>query len=187
MGDCTVTRAYDEFRHGTNPLQAIKRQPRRRNDEERKRMTNALIEILHHMPSAYGINRSNWTLKSLADVYEKQYGQKISGSTVGRCFKEAGYSRKKSRQVLTSPDPKYRERVELILATLQSLKTSEMFFFLDELGPLQVRRYGGRCYTPKKNGTNTSAEPSFQRLHHFTRGAECYDESVDLAVRRRER
>ena len=40
-------------------------------------MTNALIEILHHKPNAYGINRSNWTLQSLADAYEKQYGQRI--------------------------------------------------------------------------------------------------------------
>ena len=24
-----------------------------------------------------------------------------------------------------------------------------MFFFIDELGPLQVRKYGGRCYTPR--------------------------------------
>ena len=47
-----------------------------------------------------------------------------------------------------------------MLATLQSLKADEMFFFIDELGPLQVKRYGGRCYTPKKK---TPTHPQSQR------------------------
>ena len=67
---------------------------------------------------------------------------------------------KKSRHVLTSPDPEYREKVEQVLTTLQSLKASELFFFLDELGPLQVKRYGGRCYTPRKK---TPTHPQIQQ------------------------
>ena len=111
--------------------------------------TKAFIEILHHRPNVYGINRSNWSYPSLADAYEKQYSQRMSTATVRRLLQEAGYRWKKSRKVLTSPDPRYREKVELVLRTLQSLQVDELFFFIDELGPLQVRRYGGRCYTPK--------------------------------------
>ena len=111
--------------------------------------TRALIEILHHKPKVYGINRSNWTQGSLAVAFEKLYGQRPSKSTVGRLLKEAGLSWKKSRRVLTSPDPNYREKVELLLNTLQSLKADEGLFFIDELGPLQVKRYGGRSYTVK--------------------------------------
>ena len=111
--------------------------------------TRALIEILHHKPSLYGINRSSWTQKSLAQAYEKLYGQRPSTTTVSNLLKGAGLTWKKSRKVLTSPDPSYREKVELLLKTLQSLKSDEDLFFIDELGPLQVRRYGGRCYTPK--------------------------------------
>ena len=110
--------------------------------------TKALIEILHHKPNAYGINRSNWNQESLAGAFEKQYGQKLSKSTVSRLMKQAGFSWKKSRKVLTSPDPNYREKVDLLLRTLQSLKANEDLFFIDELGPLQIRRYGGGCYTP---------------------------------------
>ncbi len=117
--------------------------------DELRPATKALIEILHHMPKVYGINRSNWTQRSLAEAYEKLYGQRPSKSTVSRLLKQAGLSWKKSRKVLTSPDPNYREKVELLLRTLQSLKADEDLFFIDELGPLQVRRYGGRCYTPK--------------------------------------
>jgi hypothetical protein len=109
----------------------------------------ALIEILHHKPKNYGINRSNWNHASLADAFGKLYGRRPSNGTVGRLLRQAGLRWKKSRKVLTSPDPKYREKVELLLQTLRSLQVDEDLFFIDELGPLQVKRYGGRCYLPK--------------------------------------
>jgi transposase len=117
--------------------------------KELRSATRALIEILHHKPKEYGINRSNWTQESLAVAFEKLYGQRPSRFTVGRLLKEAGLSWKKSRRVLTSPDPNYREKVELLLQTLRSLKSDEDLFFVDELGPVQVKRYGGRSYTAK--------------------------------------
>lgn len=120
----------------------------------------ALIEILHHNPKIYGINRTNWTLESLADVFKKRFGQKPSISTVGRLLKQAGLRWKKSRQFLTSSDPNYKEKVELLLKTLQSLKADEDLFFIDELGPLAVRRHGGRSYTPKGE---TPTHPQNQR------------------------
>src|SRR5262249_21443719 len=79
----------------------------------------------------------------------KVYGQRPSKGTVGRLLRGAGLRWTKSRRVLTSPDPKYREKVDLLLQTLHSLKVNEDLFFVDELGPLQVRRYGGRSYMPK--------------------------------------
>jgi transposase len=127
---------------------------------ELRSATKALIEIIHHQPNAYGINRSNWTLQSLAEAFEKLYGQKPSKSTVSRLLKEGGLRWKRSRRVLTSPDPTYREKVELLLKTLQSMKPHEDLFFIDELGPLQVKKYGGRCYTPKGE---TRTHPQNQR------------------------
>jgi len=128
--------------------------------KELRQATKALIEILHHQPKVYGINRSNWTLQSLAEAFAKLYGQKPSKSTISRLLREGGLRWKKSRQVLTSPDPNYREKVDLLLKTLQSLKPDEDLFFIDELGPLQVRRYGGKCYTPKGE---TRIHPQNQR------------------------
>jgi transposase len=52
--------------------------------------TKALIEILHHKPVAYGINRSNWTQETLSESFEKLYGQRPSKSTVSRLLKQAG-------------------------------------------------------------------------------------------------
>lgn len=128
--------------------------------KELRAATRALIEILHHKPKVYGLNRSNWTLRSLAKAFEKQFDVRISHTTVGRLLKEAGLRWKTSRRVLTSPDPNYREKVELLLNTLQTLKADEELFFIDELGPLQVKRYGGRSYIPE--GV-TPTHPQVQR------------------------
>jgi hypothetical protein len=66
---------------------------------------------------------------------------------------------KKARKVLCSPDPEYREKVDLVLRTLQNLRPGELFFFVDELGPLRVKRYGGRAFVPK---TQTYVVPQNQ-------------------------
>ena len=47
--------------------------------------------------------------------------------------------------------------MDLVLCTLQNL--GELFFFVDELGPLRVKRYGGRAFVPK---TQTCVVPQNQ-------------------------
>src|SRR5262249_61717566 len=39
--------------------------------------------------------------------------------------------------------------VEVILQTLQTLGDTETLFFIDELGPLAVKKYGGRSFVKK--------------------------------------
>ena len=85
----------------------------------------------------------------MATAYETRYGEKLSNRTIGKLIRRAGYSIKRARQVLTSPDPDYKEKVELLLKTLWSLKPDEMFFFIDELGPLRIKKYGGKGYFGK--------------------------------------
>lgn len=119
--------------------------------EQSKLKSKRIIEILHQKPKSFGINRSNWNRESIATIYEEKYGDRIGISTVGGLINKAGYKMKKAKKVLTSPDPYYQEKVELLLRTLQSLKSNEMFFFIDELGPLRVKKYGGRCYIKKGN------------------------------------
>jgi hypothetical protein len=85
----------------------------------------------------------------LAKAYAGKYGEHVSRSSVSRALQQAGYSIKKARRVLTSPDPEYREKVEQVLNTLQTLQPDEIFFFIDELGPLRVKKYGGRIFAAK--------------------------------------
>jgi len=117
-----------------------------------------LLGILHDRPCSYGINRASWNLPSLAKAYAGKYGESVSRSSVSRAIQQAGYSIKKARRVLTSPDPEYREKVEQVLNTLQNLKPNELFFFIDELGPLRVKKYGGRLYSAKGD------TPTFSQL-----------------------
>jgi transposase len=118
---------------------------------EAKRDQNArrILEIFHAKPSTYGINRSNWNLSSIALVFEREYKESITLTTVRRLLKHYGYAIRKARKVLTSPDPDYREKVDLMLSTLQNLSPGELFFFVDELGPLRVKKYGGHAWVQK--------------------------------------
>jgi Winged helix-turn helix len=43
---------------------------------EMRSAARALIEILHHKPKNYGINRSNWTQASLAEAFGKVYDRR---------------------------------------------------------------------------------------------------------------
>jgi transposase len=112
-----------------------------------------LLELLHNKPTSYGINRTSWTQPALCEAYKQTYGERIPRSSLGRLLRSARYRWRKARRVLTSPDPFYREKVELLLKTLQSLTESEMLFFLDEWGPTQVKKRGGRDYREKTDAT----------------------------------
>ena len=114
-----------------------------------EQVSDNLIEILHQRPDLFGINRTTWTLDSIAAAYNERHAQRISRSTVHRVLEKAGLRWTKSRRTLTSSDPDYREKVKLVLKTLQSLQDDEVFFFIDELGPMRVREFGGRSYAAR--------------------------------------
>ena len=71
---------------------------------------------------------------------------------------------KKARKVLCSPDPDYREKVDLALHTLQNLRPGELFFFVDELGPLRVKKYGGAPLFKRPNLTRFPKHSSIGAL-----------------------
>lgn len=108
-----------------------------------------IIDIIHTPPSAYNINRTTWTYGTITDVYFFRYHERISTKTVERAVKKSGCTWRRIRSVQTSPDPEYRAKVEKLLDTLQALKEGERFFFIDEVGPYRVKKYGGRVLMPK--------------------------------------
>ena len=127
--------------------------PRKKRNDSRTAacdlMAKRLLEILHDRPNSFDINRASWTQGTLAIAYNKRYGVIPSTTTVSRLLKLTGYKFKKARRILTSPDPEYREKVELVLNTLQNLKPDELFFFIDEMGPIRVKKYGGNAIVHK--------------------------------------
>jgi len=130
-------------RHGKRP-------PSQKNVRRSEIRQKGILEILHDRPASFGINRSNWNLESLARAYEARHGERLAKSTVGRLVSKSGYRLRKAWKALTSPDPDYREKVNLLLNTLRNLRDDELLFFVDELGPLRVRKYGGRTYMKKR-------------------------------------
>jgi len=107
-----------------------------------------LVKIIHEPPSLHGVNRTTWTLKTLAAAYRSVHGESISMGSVSQYFNALGYKFKKARKVLTSPDPDYRTKLKQITAILSRLGPREKFFSIDEFGPCAVKRRGGVALVP---------------------------------------
>lgn len=131
---------------------------REKAKEERQ---TRVIDIIHKMPSLYGINRTTWTYSAIAEAYQKEYGTPISVGKIEDVIHNTDYSWRHARKVLTSPDPNYKAKVERLLNTLQGLKEGERFFFIDEVGPYRVKKYGGRVLAPNNQIPEV---PEYQKI-----------------------
>jgi transposase len=67
--------------------------------------TTRVIDILHKMPSLYGINRTAWTYGAIVEAYQKEYDDSISLQRVCRVIKLSGYTWRRASKVLTSVHP----------------------------------------------------------------------------------
>ena len=107
------------------------------------KLQETLIALLHTPPKDFNHNRTSWTIKLLKQELENK-GYRVGKNNVSKIVKKAGYRFWKAKEVLTSNDPKYREKVEAIKKILSNLKSSERFFSIDEYGPFAVKQRGGR-------------------------------------------
>jgi transposase len=149
-------------------ISAFEKQPRRANEalliaiQERR---DNIIRLIHESPKLHGINRASWFLADLSIVYKKVYGVYISSSTISAYLKKEGYVYRKAREVLTSPDPDFREKMDKITGILQNLGDKEKFFSVDEFGPFAVKMKGGRSLV--KRGERKSF-PQIQKSKGWT-------------------
>jgi hypothetical protein len=104
----------------------------------------AVFSLLHEPPSNHGINRTTWIMPDLSRVL-RETGQPACPDVIRAITSKAGYRRRKARKVLTSTDPKYREKVHHIQSILAELQENEAFFSIDEYGPFSIRAQGGRA------------------------------------------
>ncbi len=103
-----------------------------------------LIKLLHESPKLHGLNRTSWSMLALTTVYNQLYTPNLNYEQVRWCIHQMGYKYKKSREMLTSPDPKFREKIKKIQNILQKLRPNEKFFSIDEYGPVSIKIKGGR-------------------------------------------
>jgi transposase len=115
--------------------------------EQMEEKSKNIMKLLHEPPSLHNINRTSWSLKSLTMAYKEYYGVPISMTTISRYIREKGYTFKRAKVVLTSPDPDYRSKLLNIQKILSNLKENEKFFSIDEYGPTAIKIRGGRTYT----------------------------------------
>lgn len=112
--------------------------------KERIRITcENLVKILHVSPALHGLNRTSWRLEDLAAIYKKIHGQSIGANTVSTHLKNPGFGFRKSREILTSPDPLFREKLDHIKSILSKLGAKEKSFSVDEYGHFAVKMKGG--------------------------------------------
>jgi transposase len=104
-----------------------------------------VLSIIHSPPAEYGINRTTWTINLIKGVLAEQ-GYEAGKNTIQKIIRNAGYRFRKAKEVLTSNDPQYREKVSNITRILSTLGSDDRFFSIDEFGPLAVKKRGGRGY-----------------------------------------
>jgi transposase len=121
--------------------------PKRRGPKKRPPQTavvsEALFKTLHAPPSAFGYNRTTWTVADLQEALQTS-GFPMTRRAIRATTKSAGYRWLKARKVLTSNDPDYQIKLEKIRAVLTSLKVDEGFFSIDEFGPFAIKQKDGR-------------------------------------------
>jgi hypothetical protein len=122
------------------------RQTRSTRKFDNEAVKQAVFSLLHEPPSNYGINRTTWIMPDLSRVLRER-GQPACPDVIRAITSMAGYRWRKARKVLTSTDPKYREKVHCIQSILAELQENEAFFSIDEYGPFSIRAQGGRALT----------------------------------------
>jgi transposase len=110
------------------------------HDEEHQ---GAVFALLHSPPSSYGINRTTWRMEDLHNVLAET-GHRVSESRIRRIIRAGGFRWRKAKTVLTSNDPQYQSKLDVIKGILLALKPNEAFFSIDEYGPFAVKRKGGK-------------------------------------------
>src|SRR4029078_13176972 len=103
----------------------------------------ALFALLHSPPSLHGVNRTTWRMADLRECLGRQ-GIAVGKDLILKIIRSAGYKWRKAKVLLTSNDPKYKEKLDRIRAVLGSLGPEERFFSIDEFGPFAVKMKGGR-------------------------------------------
>jgi transposase len=148
-------------RHGLAGLALKKRQMGEAMAGAVQERSVNLTKLLQRSPKFYGVNKTAWTLATLAEAYGKVYGCSISPPCAWRYLKKLGFSYKTTRETLSSPDPKFDQKIKRIQEILKKLGPDEKFFSIDELGPVNIRSKGGKSYVHKSE--HPKVLPKFQK------------------------
>jgi transposase len=78
-----------------------------------------IIRLLKTKPTTLGLSLSSWNLRDMAKVIEeRKIVESISHVHLWRVIKEEGYSYKRSKRWITSPDPEYEVKKSVLTKRL---------------------------------------------------------------------
>lgn len=77
---------------------------------------DAVFAILHSPPKDHGFNRTSWRRRDIHTAMTR-LGMPLGKNYINRIIKGAGYRFLKARKVLTSNDPRYREKPSVVRET----------------------------------------------------------------------
>lgn len=90
-----------------------------RPPEIKSQQKKKIIRLLKTKPSTFGLSLSSWSLRELAKTAQKEKIVKnISHMHLWRIIKEQGYSYKRSKRWITSPDPEYELKKTILKRSL---------------------------------------------------------------------
>lgn len=145
--------------------------PLKSDDSELKR---AVFGLLHEPPALSDINRTSWKMDDLRRVLADR-GHAACKDVIRKIIKEAGFRWRSARTVLTSNDPKYREKLDQLQSVLSELTHDEAFFSIDEYGPFAIKITGGKALVAP--GVNPTV-PQWQR----TKGSLIVTAALELST-----
>jgi transposase len=119
----------------------------------------AVFSIIHSPPSEHGINRTSWKVGDICRCLLRQ-DIHVSKKLVSKIIREAGYTWRKAKTVLTSNDPEYRQKLDRIKSVLSTLGKNDRFCSIDEFGPFAVKAKGGKILVGPKEYPHV---PQFQK------------------------
>ena len=153
----TIRRYIKEYSEGgAKKLFSRTLRPLMSDDEN---LQKVIFSLLHEPPSIHGFNRTTWRMYDLKSILNTQ-GYNVCIDIIHTIIKNAGYRWRAAKVVLTSTDPKYREKLENIQSILSKLQPDERFFSIDEFGPFAIKMKPGRVLVPP--GTEPSV-PQWQK------------------------
>jgi transposase len=133
----TVSRDWKKFNDmGAEGL--FRDRPRRIPKAEDKTIKAAVFSMIHSPPSEHNINRTSWKFEDICRCLSQQ-GVHVSKNLISKIIRRAGYKWRKAKTVLTSNDPKYREKLDRIKSILSTLGENDRFCSIDEFGPFAVK------------------------------------------------
>lgn len=141
--DPKTTQRYRELFLEAGTAGLFSRQTHRVCKSDEPHYVDAVIATLHTPPSTYGINRTTWMQGDLQRILCEQ-GIRISMQNIRAILRKAGYRWRKAKRVLTSTDPKYKEKLAAITSILSAIRPTARFFSIDEFGPFSIAKKSGR-------------------------------------------